>query len=74
MDPDVLLILGLTLACFSVPSMLAAHAERQPPRLGMVMLMLGGGLVLLALTTRPGGYSLQEVPQALLRVLAMVLP
>lgn len=74
MNPDILLIGGLTVACLSIPSIISAYADRRSPRIAMVMLLFGGGLVLLALRSQPGGYALADVPEALLRVLAMILP
>ena len=74
LDPDILLIAGLVVASFSIPSIISAYADRRAPTIAVVMLLMGGGLVLLALTTRPGGYTLQDVPHALLRVLAQILP
>jgi hypothetical protein len=74
MDPDVLLIAGLVLACLTVPSFFAAYADRRSPRGALAFLALAAALVLWAFVSRPGGYSPADIPQALLRVLARILP
>ncbi len=34
------------------------------------MLLIGGGLVAIALTQKPGGYALNDIPDAFVRVVA----
>lgn len=62
MDTDLVLTLGLVLLVLSVPSLLAAWAESRAPRLGVIMSVVALGMILAAIWTRPGGYTLNQVP------------
>ena len=70
---DLLLVLGIIIAGFSIPSILGAVADRRSPRVAAIMIMIGGSLIILAYTQRPGGYSLEEIPEAFVRVVAHYL-
>lgn len=74
MDTDMALILGIVLLGLSVPSILSAISDRRSPRLGAGLVLGGGGLIGWAMTTRPGGYALDEVPTVFLSVLARFIP
>jgi hypothetical protein len=73
MNPDLALVIGLLVLIFSAPAMISAIADRRAPRVAMIMLVLGGGLVLYALTQKPGGYRLEDVPRAFIQVIADVI-
>lgn len=70
MDTDLALTVGILLMVLSVPSLLSAWVESRAPRLGSVMFVGAGALIVYALTTRPGGYAFQEVPGVMVTVLA----
>lgn len=70
MDTDLALTVGILLMVLSVPSLLSAWVESCAPRLGSVMFVGAGALIVYALTTRPGGYAFQEVPGVMVTVLA----
>jgi hypothetical protein len=70
---DLFLVLGLAIIIISIPSIISAISERRSPRLIAIVLLIGGGLVGYAVTQKPGGYTLQEVPDAFLRVVAYFL-
>ncbi|MDJ0824752.1 MAG: hypothetical protein QNJ16_04545 [Rhodobacter sp.] len=70
---DLLLVVGLVIAGFAIPSIMGAIADRRSPRAAAIAIMIGGSLVVLAYTQRPGGYSLEEVPEAFVRVVAHFL-
>ena len=36
----------------------------------MIALVVGGGLVVFALTQKPGGYRIEDVPRTFIRVIA----
>ena len=63
-------MIGIILAGFSVPSMLGALAERRSPRVAAITIVIGGALIVLAISQKPGGYALREVPEAFIRVVA----
>ena len=70
MDPDLFLVLGIIIAGFSIPSMLSAITDGRTPRASALTILLAGALVLYAIQTKPGGYTLQSVPDAFVNVLA----
>lgn len=74
MDADLALSLGLILAVVSVPSLLSAFSEARTPRAAAIMAISATALVLWAVTTKPGGYSLGDVPNVLISVIARYLP
>ncbi len=67
---DLYLVIGILIAGFAIPAILGAMSERRTPRVATVMVVLGGGMILLALSQRPGGYEWHEIPEAFVRVVA----
>mgnify|MGYP006001089679 CR=1 FL=1 len=67
---DLLLVIGIVVVALSIPSIMGALAERRSPRTAAVAVLVGGSLILLAISQKPGGYTLEEVPQAFVRVVA----
>ncbi len=74
MDPDLSLVIGVILGVFSVPSILSAISEGRAPRVAAFTIVASGVLILWAVSERPGGYALEDVPQAFVRVVAKFLP
>lgn len=70
MDTDLALTVGVLLLALSVPSLLSAWVEARAPRLGSVMVIVAGALIVYALTTKPGGYAFTDVPGVMVNVLA----
>ncbi|MDM7932594.1 hypothetical protein [Tabrizicola sp.] len=70
MDTDLVLTIGIVLAVLSVPVLLAAWAESTAPRIGAVLVIVAIGMIATAVITRPGGYSLNEVPDVMLGVIS----
>ncbi|MEO0379040.1 MAG: hypothetical protein AAF252_02150 [Pseudomonadota bacterium] len=70
MTPDMYLVLGILVAAFSVPSILSAISDGRAPRASAITILIAGGLILLAISTQPGGYTLQEIPDVFVRVIA----
>ncbi|MFT6675669.1 MAG: hypothetical protein ACJAVM_001862 [Sulfitobacter sp.] len=68
MEPDLALVLGIVIAGFSIPSILSAMSDRRAPRASALTILIGGGLILYALQSQPGGYSLNDVPDVFNRV------
>jgi len=72
LDPDVSLILGLFFLCLSVPSRLAALAERRWPwtawGLGIAALVLIGSALLRK------SYTWAEIPEVFYNVIAPLVP
>ncbi|MFK7751945.1 MAG: hypothetical protein AB8B51_05300 [Sedimentitalea sp.] len=74
MDADLALTLGLIVAAFSIPSVLSALSDRRAPRASAVTVLIGGALILYAVTVKPGGYTLDRVPDVFFSVIARFLP
>lgn len=74
MDSDLLLVLGIILAGFSIPSIMSAVTDGRAPRASAITILIAGGLVLYAIQAQPSGYSLQEIPDVFVRVAARYLP
>jgi len=72
-DPDLYLVVGLVLAALSVPSLLSAWADGRAPRLGALLVLVAGVLVVLAFNAKPMGYRFDDVPQAFYRVIGRAL-
>ena len=73
MDPDLALILGLVLIVLSIPSMVAAFSDGHAPRVAAFTLIAGGVMVIWAITTKPGGYTIRDVPDTFMTVVGRYL-
>ncbi len=73
MTNDMFLVIGVGVLILVIPAIFSALADHRPPRLPAVLILIGGGLVVLAVTRQPGGYTLQDVPDAFFRVLGQFL-
>jgi hypothetical protein len=70
MDTDLILTLGIALMVLTLPSLLAAWVEGRVPRVGAVLLITSFGMIIAAVSTRPGGYAINEIPGIMLAVVA----
>ncbi len=70
MTTDMMLVLGLVICALSLPSLLSAFSEGRAPRAGAVLLLVGGLLLVMALTQKPSGYTFAEIPHVFVRVIA----
>lgn len=70
MDSDLALVIGIIVFVLSAPAIISAISDGRAPRTAMVALVVGGGLVLFALTQKPGGYRIDDIPRAFVRVIA----
>mgnify|MGYP001813842091 CR=1 FL=1 len=73
MEPDVMLVSGMGLIVLSLPAMLSAWADGRAPRVGALVFLGGGGLVLWALRAKEGGYRLSEIPDVFYGVVGQTL-
>jgi hypothetical protein len=74
MDTDLALVAGLAVGAVAIPAALSAWSEGRVPRAAAVAALAAGGLVIWALTAKPGGYTLAEIPETVIAVLARLLP
>lgn len=70
---DLFLVLGLVVATLAIPSVISAFSESRTPRAAAILVMIGGGLIALAVTQQPGGYSFGDIPDVFTRVIAHYL-
>ena len=64
-----MLVVGIVLAGLSIPSLLAAFTESRPPRAGAIMVLVGGVLIVVALSRTTQTYTFAEIPDLFLRVI-----
>jgi hypothetical protein len=70
MNTDMALVMGLIVLLLSAPAIISAISDGRAPRTAMIALVVGGGLVIYALTQHPGGYRIEDVPRTFIKVLA----
>ena len=68
MDPDLYFVLGIIIGAFAIPAILSAFSEGRPPRAAAILIMIGGGLVALAVYSNPQSYTIEGVPEVFVRV------
>ncbi len=73
MTNDTFLVVGIIVLVFAIPSIVSSFVDSRAPRLGAIAVLIGGGLVVLAVTQQPGGYSIADVPRAFTRVIGGLL-
>ncbi len=70
MDTDLVLTVGIVLLVLSVPTLLSAWVDGRIPRLGTLMVIVAGGMIVAALQTAPGGYRFEQVPGVMIGVVS----
>lgn len=73
MDTDLILVIGMVLSVLAIPSLLSAFAESRAPRAGAIMVLIGGVLIVVALTKHPSGYTFAELPDVVAGVVARLI-
>ena len=69
MDFDLIFVIGVALAAFSIPSLVSAYADRRWPKQAVLMLLIGGGAVAYAMQENPGVYGVATVDDVIVDVL-----
>ena len=65
---DLIMVLGVIVLGLAFPAMVGAFSRGAPPRAAMLALFAGGVMILYANMSRPGGYSIAEMPQLFIKV------
>lgn len=73
MDTDIALVIGLVLVGFSIPAMMSAITDGRGPRASALIILIAFVLVLYAVTQKPGGYSMAEIPEAFVHVVSLII-
>ena len=68
MDPDLMFVIGLVIGGFSIPSIMGAMSEGRVPRAAAIAIMVAGGLIVLAIQGKPGGYTIADIPDVFVNV------
>jgi len=73
MNSDLYLVVGVICGVLAFPSLLGAFSESRPPRAAAILILISGGLIVLALYNNPVGYSFGDVPIAFANVFGRLL-
>ena len=73
MPYDLYLLIGTVILVFAIPSVVSAISQGSAPRAAAIMMLIGGGLAAAAVTQKPGGYTLTEIPQIFANLIAQYL-
>jgi formate-dependent nitrite reductase membrane component NrfD len=68
MDTDLFLVIGIVVCALAIPSLLSAWVEGRVPRAGSIMVLIGGVLIITALTNNGRGYAFSEIPDVFMSV------
>ena len=63
MDPDLFFVIGVLVLGFSIPAIISSFSEGRAPRAAAIMIMIGGGLLGLAIVNKPNGYEIGDTPR-----------
>ncbi|MEM6610594.1 MAG: hypothetical protein AAF689_18700 [Pseudomonadota bacterium] len=67
---DLIMCIGVLVIFLAFPTAVGAFSRGAPPRMAVLSLMAGGSMIVYANSSRPGGYSIDEMPTLFLRVFA----
>ena len=67
---DLIMVLGVVIFFLAFPAMVGAFSRGAPPRAAILAIFAGGIMMLYANASRPGGYSVAEMPQVFMRVIS----
>ncbi|NKW91294.1 hypothetical protein HGD87_02000 [Rhodobacteraceae bacterium R_SAG9] len=73
MATDYLITVGLVVGLFSIPAMLAAYADNRFPRNAMAAFILSAAAITVAFILNPARYSVADLPNVVIRVIADII-
>ncbi|MCC5974238.1 MAG: hypothetical protein JJT81_09315 [Rubellimicrobium sp.] len=73
MTSDIYIVIGLILLVLAVPAIFSAMLEGRAPRSAAILVLVGGGLVALAVYERPNTYTLSTLPDVFMRTLGRLI-
>ncbi|MGI9390893.1 MAG: hypothetical protein ACR2O1_12615 [Boseongicola sp.] len=65
---DTFMILGILVFAAAFPAAVGAFSRGDPPRAAIIAFVIGGVMIVFAQTSRPGGYSIDEIPRLFMSV------
>jgi len=69
---DLIMCIGVVVLALAFPAIVGAFSRGAPPRAGILAIFVGGGMIVYANASRPGGYSVAEMPDLFMKVLTGV--
>lgn len=69
MDPDLIMIVGIIVFGLSIPSLISAFSESRPPRMAIILIVVGAGMIFYAIQNKPGDFKLEEIPNLFISVI-----
>ncbi len=73
MNTDFLIASGALIGLFSIPAMIAGYAEDRRPTKAMAAFILAASVLATGWILDPGRYSIKELPNVVVRVIAHIL-
>ena len=73
MQADLIMVIGVVIACFAIPAFVSAWSEKEAPRAAALLVLIGFALGFYATTVKPGGFALMDIPMAFVIVAGQVL-
>ena len=70
MDPDTFFVIGLALGVLSIPAVVSAISNGERPRIATITLMIAGGLIVWAISSKPGGYPIESITKVVAKVVS----
>lgn len=65
MTYDTFFVVGLLILVLAIPAILGAFRRGRTPRVPGLMLLIGGGLIVVAIGAKPNAYSISTIPQVI---------
>ena len=73
MDYDLALVIGLVVGVFSIPAIVSAISDGHIPRVAAIAVIVAGGLMVYAISGKPSGYSMDQIPNVVVGVVGRYL-
>ncbi|WP_380054619.1 hypothetical protein ACFE33_14010 [Falsihalocynthiibacter sp. SS001] len=69
MDTDLFLVIGVVILILTIPPVLGAIFDGRALRTPAILIVIAGSMITFAITQRPGGYDIHDVPVAFSNVI-----
>lgn len=73
MNADLVLVIGIIVTGFAIPSAVASWSDRETMRLPLLTFMIGIGLIVWACQLSSWQYRVQDVPMVFLKVIGRII-
>ncbi|MEE9428310.1 MAG: hypothetical protein V3V25_09215 [Paracoccaceae bacterium] len=68
MNNDLILVFGVIIAVFAVPSVISAFSAGRAPRTATILFMVGGSMIAWAVYKQPNSYTAGNFPDVFVSV------